>query len=338
MNSIFTYKDSKFWSLVDNIQVGLEWRSSVYSARKLSYFRQRPLDEGKKLNNVSFVLQLDKDYVVAFFGATIRLDNKVDLLFYEAPCVVIEDRSKLTIKATKKFLRNFDKILCQVNGGIWYRDYLVDGNVSYLTTHLLKKGANVTPVFTKVIDLYLDKTKLRKKIRKSYTSLINNGLKDIDPKVITHKEITWEHMISFRDLHISVVGHETRSVESWSKQFKMIQNNEAFIIFGKLDGELVTAGYFSYTKINCIYGSSASRRDLFHKPLFHAIMWTAILHAKKIGCRWFEVGEQNFKKHPTDKIPTRKDLGISDFKAGFGGDTKVYLDVRLNLKNSQLLE
>jgi lipid II:glycine glycyltransferase (peptidoglycan interpeptide bridge formation enzyme) len=59
-------------------------------------------------------------------------------------------------------------------------------------------------------------------------------------------------------------------------------------------------------------------------------MWTAILHAKKNGCLWFEVGEQYFQNHPIDKPPTKKEIGISDFKAGFGGNTKIYMDIRLS--------
>ena len=42
---------------------------------------------------------------------------------------------------------------------------------------------------------------------------------------------------------------------------------------------------------------------------------------KKTGCNWFEVGEQLYKNHPI-KVPTKKELGISEFKAGFGGKTQ----------------
>jgi len=323
-------EDIRYWRALKQIKIGNEWRSSVYTECKLSYYQQRPLDQGKQVNNQSFVFYWNSEVVAAFFGAAIESNNKRNLLFYEAPCILIEEKLKLTIRAKKDFLVKFDKIANNINGSIWYRDYLIDGNMSFLTNHLLKKGASATPVFFKVIDLYLDKAILWKHVRKSYSSLINNGLRDMKPYIVTKEEVNWEHMLSFRDLHIHVSGRETRSVESWSRQFESIQNGEAFIVFGELNGDLVTAGYFSYSDINCIYGSSASRRDLFHKPLFHAIMWSAILHAKKIGCRWFEVGEQYFKNHPESNIPTKKELSISDFKSGFGGDIKTCLDVKLN--------
>ena len=329
-DNMITPECPEYWHLLNKINVSYECRSPIYSRSELEYYQQRPLDEGKKLNNRSFVLMWEKNPVVAFLGATVESNKKVDLLFYEAPCVIVEDKLKLTACTVKYFLREFDKIQNRITGDIWYRDYLVDGNVSFLTTHLLKKGAIAKPIFSKVIDLSLDKTLLWRKIRKSYSSLINNGLRDMELYIVTREDVAWDHILRFRSLHIRVSGGETRSEKSWHKQFKAIQNGEAFLVLGELKGDMITAGYFSYSNMNCIYGSSASRRDLFHKPLFHAIMWTAILHAKKNGCRWFEVGEQFFKNHPIDKPPTSKEIDISNFKAGFGGDTKSYLDIKLN--------
>ena len=337
MNNIINSNDPEYWSLLKNFNIGTEWRSSVYSKCKLAYYRQRPLDEGKKLDERSFLLQWEKNPVLFFFGAMVEDNNKIDLLCYEAPCILIENKLNLTTKATKTFLSELDKILDQVNGKVCYRDYIVDGSVSCLTTHLLRKGATINPILSKVINLSLDKEILWKGIRKSYSSLINNGLRDMKPYVITRENIVWEgHMLRFRELHMRVSGRETRSIESWKRQFESVKNGEAFLVLGELEGEIVTAGYFSHSKENCIYGSSVSRRDLFHKPLFHAVMWTAILYAKKIGCRWFEVGNQNFIKHPRESKPTQKELGISDFKSGFGGETKVCLDVRLNLEEKDV--
>jgi hypothetical protein len=330
MVNIISSKDPQYWTLLNKININHEWRSSIYSRYKSEYYMQRPLDDGKKLNNKSFILLWEQSPVAAFFGATVESNKEVDLLFYEAPCVVVEDKSLLTVNAAKTFIREFDKIQNIINGNIWYRDYLINGNISFLTNYLLKKGAIAKPVFSRVIDLSLDKASLWRKIRKSYSSLINNGLKELRPYIVTSREITWDHFLQFRELHVYVSGRETRSLESWRRQFNSVQNNEAFIIFGEINKKLVTAGYFSYGNKNCIYGSSASRRDLFHKPLFHAVMWTAILHAKENGCLWFEVGEQYFQNHPIDKPPTKKEIGISDFKAGFGGNTKIYMDIRLS--------
>ena len=141
------------------------------------------------------------------------------------------------------------------------------------------------------------------------------------PQIFDVSNITWQHMNEFRELHICEAGRETRSAESWRRQLEIVQAGEAFVIFGCIDNNLVSAGLFMHNKSNCYYGVSASHRDMFEKPLFHALMWTAIIHAKKIGCRWFEAGTQLFPNHPQDAPPCNKELGISKFKAGFGGRT-----------------
>ena len=135
----------------------------------------------------------------------------------------------------------------------------------------------------------------------------------------------------FRDLHILVSGRETRSRDSWIKQYESIKNNEAFLVMGYQDHEVVSAGYFIINKTNCYYGSSASRRDLFDFPIFHSLVWTSMLHAKKIGCHWFDMGEQFFLCNSSDNHPTQKELGISKFKGGFGGENKVCMDIELYL-------
>ena len=69
--------------------------------------------------------------------------------------------------------------------------------------------------------------------------------------------------------------------------------------------------------------------------MFHSLMWLAILHTKKIGCSWFEVGDQLYPSDPSEKPPTKKELGISEFKAGFGGKTICQLLLTLELSKKE---
>ena len=175
-----------------------------------------------------------------------------------------------------------------------------------------------------------EKSTKKSAIRKSYKSLINWGLKELHPQIYDKDNITWNHIESFRELHIRVAKRETRTKSSWEKQFEMVKNGDAFIIFGKINEQLVSAGFFMINGSNCYYGVSASRRDLFHKPIFHALLWKAIIFSREIGCRWFELGEQSFLNHPLNPRSTKKERAISEFKAGFGGFMKLYLDITLD--------
>jgi len=110
----------------------------------------------------------------------------------------------------------------------------------------------------------------------------------------------------------------------------MIKDGNAFLVCGNYEDKLVSVGLFMHNKKNCYYVVAVSRRDLFAKPMFHSLMWTAIQHAKKLKCKWFEIGEQLYQNHPFENPPTKKELGISNFKSGFGGEVRISLDLKLD--------
>jgi hypothetical protein len=322
--------DELFPELLRKLKQKINWTSPLYTSSAVKYYQQISFDNGWEARDQSFILVWEKEPVFAFVGAFLSKDENTNLLAFEVPCHVVENKGMVTSKANKSLIADFDKILKRVNGQVLFRDYLIGGNSSFFTNYLLKKDAVATPMFSKVIDLAEDEALLWRNLRKSYSSLINKGLRELSPQVINAETITWKMIQEFRRLHIQEAGRETRSEESWKRQYEMVLANEAFVVIGQLDGELVSAGLFMNNKTNCYYGVSASRRDLFEKPMFHSLLWTAVLHAKILGCKWFEVGEQLYQNHPHENPPTKKELGISDFKAGFGGETKVFLDLKLD--------
>jgi len=180
--------------------------------------------------------------------------------------------------------------------------------------------------FTQVIDLSGSEEELRARVRKSYKSLINWGEKNLSLTLRDQNSARVEDMEAFRLLHIEVAGLETRTPQTWKIQMKMIQENEAFLVLGYWDNALVTAAIFIHSPRYCYYGASASKRELFEKPLTHAVIWKAILHAKEIGCRWFEVGEQLFPAQTNSEL-SPKEQKISAFKKGFGGSTCIRTDI-----------
>ena len=324
------YTDPAYYESLVSLSKKQAWYPSSYNQSGKQYFRQRPIDEGKILKDRSMVLIWENEPVFAFLGASVKNGEKTDLLYYEIPCHFMENRSLLTKKAIKLFFREFDRLLEEIDGVVWYRDFVINGIVSNFSKYLLLSGAESSPCYTQMIDL-LDKRATEKaSMRKRYSSLINWGMRELNPKVYDETNISWDLMERFRELHIREAGRETRSLKSWHRQFEWIKTGGAFLVVGSMGSDMVSAGFFSVNQKHCYYGSSASRRDLFEKPLFHALMWTAILHAKKIGLQWFEVGEQLFLNHPANHHPTSKELGISEFKAGFGGNIHMHLDIRLN--------
>jgi hypothetical protein len=312
-------------------------QSSAYTKSSLTYREQICIDRGEQCTNKSFTVNVDGTSVLAFIGTEVKRNGVINLGGYSGrPCIAIQKDPLLTSKITNFFFKENDALISKANVTIHYRDFLINGNLSILSRHLLSKGACIKQSFSQVIDLEIDEIELKRSIRKSYLSLINWGIRELIPVVFTKDNLTWEIMKSFRKLHIQESGKDTRTEESWKKQFDMVKLGNAFVVVGKLNNELVSAGFFTTSDDSCFYGASASRRDLFKKPIFHALMWTAITHAKKMGCRWFESGEQFYPVNSENNQPSEKELGISKFKAGFGGKTKMFLDLKLKCSGSNV--
>ena len=138
--------------------------------------------------------------------------------------------------------------------------------------------------------------------------------------------------MEFRELHDECAGRRTRSKETWEIQYESIKEGDGFFLSGYKDNELVTGGVFNLTTGYAYYGSSASRRDMFEKPMFHSIMWEAIKYAKEKGAKLFDTGECNLWSDRDIHSKTAKQLAISNFKAGFGG--KLMARIELSVKNN----
>ncbi|MCP4179648.1 MAG: hypothetical protein GY756_17960 [bacterium] len=243
-------------------------------------------------------------------------------------------------KELKKVVKNqLDIIFKQTDiRNIRYIDNLEIGSLSIVSKYLLNRGAVPSSCFSQIIDLSLHEKLLKIEIRKSFKSLINWGNNNLRITIINSQNVTRNIMEQFKQLHIFVAKRETRNQKTWKIQFEQIKNQEAFLIIGVLKNKLITGAFFIYNKRTCHYGVSVSRRDMFDKPLSHSILWHAILYAKKLGCRFFELGDQFFKNNFDKDNISNKELNICNFKRGFGGNTKVKLLVEVKDKIINLLK
>lgn len=216
---------------------------------------------------------------------------------------------------------------------ILYRDRLQRGFLSPLGRLLLDRGGVSAANFSQIIDLSLPEEILHKGMTKAYKWSVNWGRKNLELRVLDSASITAQDIEQFHLLHVEAAGRETRTPESWALQYEMVRAGEAFCVVARMDGALVSAALFPHSRSHCFYGVSASCRDMFDKPLSHGVIWTALLYAKMLGLRCFEMGEQLFPMAPRQP-PSQKELGISFFKRAFGGETRVFLDVCLILNSS----
>jgi len=191
---------------------------------------------------------------------------------------------------------------------------------------ILKKGGSITCNYHSVIDLADDVSVIKKNLRSSYKSLINKYLPILNPTCLDDKNCTWDDVLAFRKLYIEEAGRETRSIRTWEEEFNQVKSGEAYIIHSRLDGELVGASFVIKNKKECYYGAGAYKRSLFPMPISHVNLWKAIVCAKEMSCRYFDIGQIYFPyMKPT---VSEKEYNIGFFKSGFGGKIipKFYLN------------
>lgn len=200
--------------------------------------------------------------------------------------------------------------LYNISPDIYFQDFLIDGKLSPVSRFLLGRGYKATPYCAQIIDLTKSEEQLHSELRKSYKSLVNKK---------TIISVMW-NIKPYERLHTKIKG-QTRSAESWFVQQRMIWKEQLFCLLqSKLirlgDTRSLAGGLFYYNDYHCYYGSGCSLEDVNG----HNVIWQAILHAKKLGCKFFEMGEQVFGD--------TKEANISKFKRGFGGYTQVKLNLR----------
>ena len=234
----------------------------------------------------------------------------------------------------KKSIAKALKEICSEIDDIEYVELMQRSTISTTSDYFLQQpNSQFKQKFHCMIDLAKTEQDLKKEIRKSFKSLINWGQSNLELMLISHNNISdqaYEEFMKFRELHFVCAGRRTRSRETWDIQYKCIEEGTIFAILGYWNGQMVTGGLFNISDNYVYYANSASARDLFDKPMFHSVMWKAIRYSKDIGASLFDVGEIYFNCQSHFPQISDKELGISKFKAGFGGQIKPIFEINLN--------
>ena len=332
--NIINYNDKFFWPYWVKLLDTCEYQYPLYSENGITYCKAYFKDSS--FEDKSFII-IENDNPLVGVILTIEKNKSENILsgFGRGIFYVENENNKISLKAArKKFKILFNEIWSSFDlKSILYNDfYSISGTVSYLGQYLLDNGAIGNVSFPRIIDLNKSEEKIHSQLTKSCRNSVNWGLKNLDIDIINHQNLKEEYLDELRLLHRKEAGKETRSKSTWDIQYEMVKNNEAFIINGYLEDELVSSALFIHNFQCCLYGVSASRRDLFNKPISHAIVWEAILNAKKIGCRYFDFSVLAYGNNDIHTI-SDKEKNINVFKKSFGGITKTQLSVVWKISN-----
>ena len=68
----------------------------MYTQSDFHYYRQRPLDQGMKVEDRSFIVLWEGEPVIGIRGGVVTSDSKTDLVFGEVPCIALEKKRNWT--------------------------------------------------------------------------------------------------------------------------------------------------------------------------------------------------------------------------------------------------
>ncbi len=200
--------------------------------------------------------------------------------------------------------------------------FLIDPLVERCEHNILTEyGYLDTSTSTAIIDLSLETEDLWSNLRKSFKSLINNGKNKFNIFIMDYKNPDFAIHENYRKLHHKTSGRVTRPKETFDLQFDMLKEDKAILIGLQDSNKFIAFSYFLHYKQGVVYASSSDDPDFETDiPLEHCIIWTAIEYYKRREIKYIEMGMQQFGHQIFDN-PNQKDLNISFFKRGFGGNT-----------------
>lgn len=194
----------------------------------------------------------------------------------------------------------------------------------YAHNVLVEYGYLDASINTYVINLANSPEKIWANLRKSFKSLINKGKRKFSIEIVDYKNPDFEIHNIYKELHHKAAGRITRSKETWDLQFDMLTEDHAILIGLKDHDRFVAFSYFFHHNKNAYFGSSSNDPDCSTDvPVGHSMIWSAIEYYQKRGFNFLETGTQRFGPLFFDH-PSPKDISISYFKRGFGGQIISY--------------
>ncbi|MDC0243942.1 hypothetical protein OAK96_01665 [Pseudomonadota bacterium] len=234
-------------------------------------------------------------------------------------------------KAKKRLEKQFIEIILLISKKLKLRKILLFEQSHFLSNWFLlwlERADKNFITYQLAIDLRQSVESIKLNFRKSYKPLVNKALKDWNVKVC--EENVDQVFEEFKDLHFEAAGKQTRSKESWSIQRKQIEDNEAFLVTVRDGNLLIGAGFFNFSRDMGAYSVGAYKRDLFDKPIGHAVQMIAIKQLKDLGCKTYILGQKAVAL--SSSVSSKKEASISHFKEGFAGYVfaQPHLEISLN--------
>lgn len=187
---------------------------------------------------------------------------------------------------------------------------------------LRKYGFIDTTTSDCLLDLRKTEKQLWSDVRKGHKYDINRILKKNDFEIVRvdYKNANYDIHEVYRGLHRKCAGRSTRSKETFDKQFEMLQNDKASLFGLKYKGNFIGFNYFLHYQKTAVYYSGADDPNYTNIPIYHPLLWSAITYYKSRNFAFLEFSTPCGYSYQFDDYLDEKQLNISHFKRGFGGE------------------
>jgi hypothetical protein len=219
-------------------------------------------------------------------------------------------------------LREMDRIAqTHAVASVAVREGIGGTALSILGRGCVNRGAGAEVAQHGICDLSLDETALRRKVRKSYQSLLNAGRRGLRLAYFNATNPDASLFEAYRRFHAHEAGRVTRSAESWQAMFDMIARGRGELALGYLNGDELVSGTMTFDGAEVsYYASGVYDRSQFDKPLAHFPLYDAILRSRNRGLRYFDLGLL-----PSRGSVSEKEYNIGYFKRGFATSVEMHL-------------
>lgn len=281
---------------------------------------------GTNYKNESFFVKNNKEEILATLNLFLYEDENGLCIGYENGVKLLNPLFKNGLKNKEK-KQIMDLILKYIEiryDGIkkieWEIYNLNKSAEDYIVDFFVKNDKFYTKCYyTSVLNLEKTQEEIYKNFTKGHKAAINKAKKTIDIKIYDQWNITSEKIDQFMNFYFKIAEKKTRPEKSFEIIENMVRNNNGFLVEALKDNEIVGYTYIIYYRDSAYYFMSCKDNRFKNENIAHLMQWNAICELKVRGVKIYDIGIQDFNQN-LDNIATIKDVSISKFKAGFGGE------------------
>jgi len=242
---------------------------------------------------------------------------------FNTPYPVFSNKlSVAKIKKAEKYI--FSKIM--ESQGVDYINYYV----CPLTAEILQKktiinplckfGFHDTSISTNIVLFEGDENKLFSRVRKGHKADIKKGEKSgYLIEIIGADKISEKLFNVYRQLHFKAAGKQTRPDATWDMMKDWIKKGFSMLALCKKGDTYISAALVNTFKQKAYYQSGATLPGCENeRGIGHLMQWEIIKYLNNKAFTHYELG-CNYYPNISQEVADQKLLGISRFKAGFGG-------------------